>query len=299
MSAPVRLVFLVPLVVALCVSAFGIGLYAGVKGTWPVPELRGLVAKLTRQATGKDQFGRLLSYPGKIEIACPSQDRTTAVLLVIGQSNAANYQGQGHQSEDDRVINFSEGHCYRAASPLLGADGQLGETWTLLGNKLIQSGLYRTVILIPAAVGNTEIHRWADGGDLNKMMLAVIQAAKTRYTITAVLLNQGAADFILHTPEDQYRSDLKSLIDSIRAQGVSAPFFITRSTNGGKGWSEDNPIAHAQASLADSQRGVFDGPNADQDITRFDRFDGEHYAASGQEKYTDAWIRLFRAVPGL
>jgi hypothetical protein len=38
------------------------------------------------------------------------------------------------------VINFSAGHCYRAASPLLGADGELGEIWTLLGTKLIQSG---------------------------------------------------------------------------------------------------------------------------------------------------------------
>ena len=75
----------------------------------------------------------------------------------------------------------------------------------MLGTKLIQSGLYRTVILIPAAVGGSEIYRWAAGGDLNKMMVAVIQAAKMRYTITGVLLNQGAADFTLHTSEDQYR----------------------------------------------------------------------------------------------
>jgi Carbohydrate esterase, sialic acid-specific acetylesterase len=294
-----RLIFLVPLVVALCISAFGIGLYSGVKRTWPVPELKGLVAKPTNQATRKDQFGRLLSYPGKTEIACPSQDQMTAVLLVIGQSNAGNYQGQRHQSGDDRVINFSAGHCYRAASPLLGADGELGETWTLLGTKLIQSGLYRTVILIPAAVGGSAIHRWADGGDLNKMMVAVIQAAKMRYTITGVLLDQGAADFTLRTPEDQYRSDLKSLIDTIRAQGVSAPFFITRCSVGGNSWSENNPIAKAQASLADSQRAIFDGPNTDHDVTPLDRYDGYHFAASGQEKYTDAWIRLFRAQPRL
>jgi hypothetical protein len=48
-----RLVFLVPLIVALCISAFGIGLYVGVKRTWPVLELKGLVAKLTNQPTGK------------------------------------------------------------------------------------------------------------------------------------------------------------------------------------------------------------------------------------------------------
>jgi hypothetical protein len=111
----------------------------------------------------------------------------TAVLLLIGQSNAANYQGQRHQSGDDRVINFSAGRCYRAASPLLGADGDMGETWTLLGTKLIQSGLYRTVILIPAAVGGTAIRRWAYGGDMNKMIVEVIQAVKKHYTITGDL----------------------------------------------------------------------------------------------------------------
>jgi Carbohydrate esterase, sialic acid-specific acetylesterase len=111
-----------------------------------------------------DRFGRLLSYPGKIEITCPIQDEKTAVLLLVGQSNAANYQGQRHQSVDDRVVNFLDGRCYRAASPLLGADGQKGETGTLLGNKLVQSRLYRTVILIPAAVGGSSVRRWAEGG---------------------------------------------------------------------------------------------------------------------------------------
>jgi hypothetical protein len=51
--------------------------------------------------------------------------------------------------------------------------------------------------------------------------------------------------------------------------------------------------------LADSQRAILDGPNTDHDVTPLDRYDGQHFAASGQEKYTDAWIRLFRAYPGL
>ena len=84
------------------------------------------------------------------------------------------------------MVNFAAGHCYRAASPLLGADNQLGETW-MLGTKLVQSGLYRTVIPIPVAVGSSSVHRWAAGGDLNAVMVAVIQAARARYTITGVL----------------------------------------------------------------------------------------------------------------
>jgi len=203
--------------------------------------------------------------------------------------------GQRHQSADDRVVNFVDGRCYRAASPLLGADGQRGETWTLLGNKLVQSGRYRTVILIPAAVGASSVRRWAAGGDLNAMLMAVISAVKARYTINAVLLDQGTTDFVERTPEGEYRSDLKSMINSVRAQGVHAPFFITRSS----AWTEDNPVSRAQATLADSRNAVFDGPNTDRDLTPLDRYDGYHFGASGQEKYTDAWIRLFRAHPGL
>jgi hypothetical protein len=98
-------------------ATFALGLYAGAKRVGPVPQLRRLVATEAESLVRTDQFGRLLSYPGNIEITCPIQDAKTAVLLLVGQSNAANYQGQRHQSADDRVVNFVDGRCYRAASP--------------------------------------------------------------------------------------------------------------------------------------------------------------------------------------
>jgi hypothetical protein len=289
-----RLVAPLLTLIILSGGTFALGVYAGAKRVWPVPQLRRLVATEAQSLVRTDQFGRLLSYPGKIEITCPIQDAKTAVLLLVGQSNAANYQGQRHQSADDRVVNFVDGRCYRAASPLLGADGQRGETWTLLGNKLVQSGLYHTVILIPAAVGASSVRRWAAGGDLNAMLMAVIDTVKARYTINAVLLDQGTTDFVERMPEGEYRSDLKSMIDSVRAQGVQAPFFITRSTAGPPDWTEDNPVARAQATLTDSRNAVFDGPNTDRDVTPLDRYDGYHFGASGQEKSTGAWMRLLQ-----
>lgn len=290
-----RLVMPLLILIILSGATFALGVYAGAKRVWPLPQLKRLLATEAHSLVRTDQFGRLLSYPGKIEIACPIQDEKTAVLLLVGQSNAANYQGQRYQSADDRVVNFVDGRCYRAASPLLGADGQRGEPWTLLGNKLVQSGLYHTVILVPAAVGGSSVRRWAAGGDLNAMLMAVITAVKARYTINAVLLDQGTTDFVERMPEGEYRSDLKSMIDSLRTQGVHAPFFITRSTAGPPDWTEDNPVARAQATLADSRNAVFDGPNTDRDVTRLDRYDDYHYGASGQEKFTDAWMRLLQA----
>jgi hypothetical protein len=290
-----RSVLLILLSIIACISTFGIGVYAGYTHAWQVAQLKMLVANAWGdQDIQTDHFGRLRRYPGKMEVTCPSQDEATAVLLVAGQSNAANSQGQRYQSPDDRVVNFSEGHCYRAASPLLGADDQRGESWTLLGTKLVRVGLYNRVILIPAAVGGSPVSRWAVGGDLNRMLTEVIRNVNGRYTITAVLWDQGAQDSALQTPEDRYRSDLKSLIDQVRAEGVTAPFFITRCSVGGKDWKEDNPVARAQAALADGKT-IFDGPNTDHDVIPSDRYDGRHFAASGQEKWTDTWVQLLRA----
>jgi hypothetical protein len=148
-------------------------------------------------------------------------------------------------------------------------------------------------------VGGSSVSRWAADGDLNTMMIGVIRSARMRYAITAVLWDQGAEDFRLHTPEIQYRQNLKSLIDTVRAEGVRAPFFITRCSIGDRDWSEDNPISRAQKSLVDDQQAIFDGPNTDHDVTAIDRYDGYHFAATGQEKYTDAWIKLFGARQGL
>ncbi len=88
-----RLALLVLFVIFLCATTFGLGLYAGFKQTWPVAQLRALVAQRIHPTIPTDGFGRLLGYPGKIEIPCPAQDCMTAILLVIGQSNAGNFQG--------------------------------------------------------------------------------------------------------------------------------------------------------------------------------------------------------------
>ena len=186
------------------IATFALGLYAGAKRVWPIPQLRWLVATEAQSLVGTDQFGRLLSYPGKIEITCPIQDAKTAVLLLVGHSNAANYHGQRHQSADDRVVNFVDGRCYRAASPLLGADGQRGETWTLLGNKLVQSGLYHTVILIPAAVGGSSVRRWAAGAT------SVLMVVKSLYVRPSLPRRVTASDCQSPAPRSRRRQEISA-----------------------------------------------------------------------------------------
>lgn len=273
--------------------AFGYGLYAMAANAFPVPYL-----KYIRHHGQIDPFGRLLRYPDKIAIGCPPQDDHTAVLLLLGQSNAANYQGQRYQSPDNQVLNFSDGACYRAGSPLLGADGDKGESWTLLGRKLIDAGLYHTVILIPAAIGGSVVRRWAEGGDLHAMLDDTVRTSKLLYTVTAVLWDQGNTDFNQHTTEAAYRRDLGGLIAGLRRAGITAPVFISRCSLGHPDWTEDNPVARAQASLLDDRQAIFAGPNTDRDITKRDRYDDSHFGASGQEIFAEGWVRALRAHRG-
>ena len=77
-----------------------------------------------------------MKYAGKIEVQCPKQTQRTAVLLIAGQSNAANSAAQRHETRHpDRVLNFMGGRCYVAASPLLGLDRLCRRTLDLDGGR--------------------------------------------------------------------------------------------------------------------------------------------------------------------
>ena len=102
-----------------------------------------------------DAFHRLTKYPNKTEVSCPKQTERTMVLLISGQSNSANHGGQRYASQyGDKIINYFDGKCYIAKSPLLGATGLEGDSWTLLGNLLIQQGVADQVILAPTGIAD-------------------------------------------------------------------------------------------------------------------------------------------------
>lgn len=280
-------------VAGLALGTYFLGMYTGVKQLWPVPQLKSLMHR--HDETGgivTNRFGRLVAYPGKQKIACPAQTPDTAVLLVAGQSNSGNHQGQRYKAIDSRVIEFFDGQCYLAQSPLLGSSGEIGESSTLLGNKLVEAGLYKQVVIIPAAMGASAIRQWAAGGDLNGLLMSVIENAKPTYTITHVLWHQGESDFLDDTPEDSYIKDFHSLVDSIRREGVSAPIYVSVASFMGyvKPWNADNSVRMAQQALPDG-KSILAGPDSDT-IPLSDRYDGIHFSASGQEKFTNLWLKI-------
>ncbi len=248
-----------------------------------------------------DETGRLASDDRKTAIACPQQTDRTAVLLLVGQSNAGNHAGQRFRSEHgQKVVNFFDGRCYVAASPLLGSDGNSGEYWTQLGNLLLDRGSFDQVVLTPVAVSGSEVSRWASGGDLNGTMIDTANKLQQRgYRVTHVLWVQGEIDYVKGTDEKGYRDHFGSLVKSLRSHGVGAPVYVAVATkclgasNGGtRLHSADNPVARAQLALPDPAANLVGGVDSDALLGDLDRYDDCHFSSSGEQKVARAWTDL-------
>lgn len=277
---------------------------------FPWPQLSSLKADLLgRQPRPESRYtftddGRLASDETKTLTACPKQTERTAVLLVIGQSNAANHGGQRYRSEyGGHVVNFFGGQCFVAASPLLGSTGTKGGYWTQLGNLLVASGKFDDVVIVPLAFSGSEVLRWAQGGDINRLLVEVAkQLELAPYQVTNVLWVQGEMDYVKGTSEDAYRKRFLSMVDTLRAQRIEAPVYVSitskclEPSNGGfKVDAPDNPIVRAQMALPTSGNGIRRGINTDALLNEVDRYDDCHMGGSGEQKVAQAWADLLLA----
>ncbi|MBY3066225.1 hypothetical protein HFO74_22865 [Rhizobium laguerreae] len=251
-----------------------------------------------------DDKERLIGDESKTLVTCPAQTDRTAVLLILGQSNAANYGGQRHRSNyGARVVNAFDKRCFIAASPLLGSTNTRGEFWTLLANNLIASGQNDNVILAPLAYSGSEVARWAAGGDFNPVLVDTVKKLQdSGYRITNVLWVQGEADLVIGTPAEAYQERFMSMVDTLRQHGVEAPVYISTASkclepsNGGfKEHIPDNAVVRAQLALSKSGHGIREGVNSDALLDGDDRYDDCHFGATGGEKVSQAWLNLLRS----
>jgi hypothetical protein len=287
--------------------AYLFGGYSYHHDIFPFPALRAVKVLIIPPASPPasrfafDQKGRLVSDVKKTAVPCPQQTGRTAVLLLIGQSNAGNHGGQRFHSEHgEKVVNFFGGQCFVAESPLLGSDGTNGEYWTLLGNLLVDSGAFDQVVLAPVAISGSEISRWSRGGDLNAVMIdTAAQLKQYNYHVTHTLWNQGEIDYVIGTSETSYRQKFISIVDSLRDQQITSPVFVSvaskclEASNGGTLFhSADNAIVRAQLTLPNAQKGIRSGVNTDALLDELDRYDDCHFGSSGAQKVARAWADL-------
>lgn len=213
----------------------------------------------------------------------------TLVLFVFGQSqsaNSASWQAAG----DKGVYNFNpfDGKCYQAKDPLLGATGQGGSVWTILGNKLIAAGKAKNVLIVPFGVGGSTIERWIPGGDLADRIARSRNALSAKsIPITHVIWHQGAAN--AHISGELYSTLFDSLLRNLRAQGIDAPVYTAVSSYC-KGITSKE-ITDAQRNLPLKYEGVFTGIETDTLGSDY-RHDDCHFNRKGQNEVARKWMSV-------
>jgi hypothetical protein len=241
-----------------------------------------------------DAFGRLISTNLSVEIKCPTQTQRTGLLFAFGQSNSANSaEYKFKETELNGVVNYFNGKCYVAKSPLLGATGSGGEWISLTARKLIENGTYDNVVVVSSGIGGTRIERWGSGNDLNEMVLNVLADVTKKYKVTDIIWHQGESDRkFTHTKV--YEHYFRTLVDDIRGLQINAPIFISIASVCGasEGWNYPNKITEAQTLLA-KENGVELGINTDELIPISLRLDDMcHFGKQAQEKAAIEQSRL-------
>ena len=213
---------------------------------------------------------------------------STAIVLTLGQSLSANY-GQGSYFCHNQVFNYFNGSLYKAKEPLLGATGGSCSVWTRFSDLLIDSGLYKRVILIPIGIGGTSIDCWSNG-DCNQNLQEILKYIKRdSIKITHVIWHQGESDNLGNTPKEIYKAKLKKILLQIRKYGLNADFYVCVASyhpnlidkyNG-----IDTAIQNAQIEFVRENIGTKLGANTDLINLAADRYDGVHFSMRGLDKF--------------
>lgn len=254
----------------------------------------GIAAKLQIRGAGQIDLADV-PPPPRIERSCTPVSGKTAIIVVHGQSNAANYGTTRHIARE-AVDNFDPvtGKCFAAADPLLGTDGIGGSFATRLGDILIQAGRYDRVIIAPFAVSGASISVLNnEGAELLTNGIAKLKAAGL--TPTHILFQQGEKDAILTTSAEQYASLLHQLVKRFRAAGLDAPFYLSRSAKCDYVAPKNAAAVRAgQLSAVDEALNIRPGPDTDTIGNEGRNPDGCHMNEAGTLANAALWAAFIQ-----
>ena len=270
----------------LCAGLLAFGLVAGIylQHRWPLGRL--VQPSTPRPTLAATTIADLAGIPPARRL----------VILVAGQSNAANY-GTTPRAAGGKVYAFAQGKLYAATDPLPGGDGAGGSIWSRLGARLILTGDYDAVIFAVVAEGSTRATDWMEGGRCHPRLITTLQElAAARLPPDYFLWLQGESEgWSPASTGPAYRDALGQLHGAVRAHFPRVIFVAAQSTVGGSTPANEQ-IRLAQAAAANLP-GALAGPDLDR-LGRDDRRDGVHFNDRGLAAAAGLWLEALTVSLG-
>ncbi|MET4170953.1 hypothetical protein ABIB99_002035 [Bradyrhizobium sp. LA6.1] len=221
------------------------------------------------------------------------------VLLTAGQSLITNVGPTLYVPTNGGVIdnlNVYDGQLYDCAGPLLGTSYTPSQSPPLgpgnvvlrVADALITNGRFDRVIIVPLAIGNTNISSWGDSGGIhaNRTQVAMRRLAARGITpgttgVTfADLMANGHRDFADGTSQAAWTASYNSYQSTLRATGYNGRSFVCSESASGQ---TSNAIRSAQAAVRNGTT-VCDG--GDIDSSSIALSDGTHPSDAGSATMT-------------
>lgn len=232
----------------------------------------------------------------KVEVSCEAfaeEKATNMVLFVFGQSNSANH-GRGQYQSKFEVLNFNptNGKCYKATDPLLGASGSGASPWPRIADRLIEETAVERVLVVSIGIGGTKIEQWSETGAFAyRVESAAKQLKESGIKVTHVAWHQGEAN--KKDSEELYTLNFRSVEKHLRNSGIDAPVFIATASICMDLGSDE--IRAAQQRIPQLIDGIYPGANTDSLDRYEDRFDNCHFSEIGMKKHADLWFDIFQS----
>lgn len=208
-------------------------------------------------------------------------------ILVIGQSIASNCNEHKYKERQGVYQIDLEGRIIPASDPFLWADCSQGSMWVPLGDRIISSGIAKTVTIMPIGIRGTSVSDWLpQGSAFDKLEKAISVANSRSIRFDYAFWHQGSSD-VGRDPK-AYARNLSQVLRHISLNLKIDKWIIARHSKCGDSFDQMISKAQYQVSMNYFAR-RFPGPDNNKLGEDF-RFDGCHLNKAGQEKMAELWL---------
>ena len=181
------------------------------------------------------------------------------------------------------------GDTYIYKDPSLGVNGDKGSVWGMVGDKLIDHGLYDNVIFSNCGSGGKKISQLNKEPIISFLVNNYHSLINKFGKVDGILFHQGESDNNLSGEKNYYIEYIKFL-EILKDNGIEVPIYLSRASISGKK-KTNYELVNIQNKLINDFKIIKKGPNTDLLVDKKYRINGSpHFSREGLEMFSDMWV---------
>ncbi|MFV8224371.1 sialate O-acetylesterase [Christiangramia aquimixticola] len=215
--------------------------------------------------------------------------KKTGIYLTYGQSNSANHGQIGYKVKND-VYQFYDYTVYGYQDPSLGASGDAGSVWGMVGDKLILQGIHDKVIFSNNGWQGKSIKELNTSPYFSYLLNSYNQLINKYGRVDAILFHQGEINHKSKYGNENYYKEFHLFLKKLQKEGIEIPIYLSRTSICNTG--SDRFLTGIQSKIINDFEMVYEGPDTDKLFdSKYRLPDNCHFSMLGFEKFSDMWVK--------